>query len=106
LNPQLLQMMPFPGLDRLTRLIPRTRARIANIDASPSSNGGFSIFVMTSVDVVEAWVRVAVDEIVCSVVLVLVKGLRTVALPVSVTTNTGRVVLVIPVVVVVLIVEV
>ncbi len=83
-----------------------TRTKIAKIDASPSSNGGFSIFVMTLVDVVEAWARVVMDEIVCSVMLVLVKVLRTVALPVSVTTNIGRVVLVISVVVVVLIVEV
>jgi nucleoside recognition membrane protein YjiH len=99
-------MMAFPGLDRLTRLIPMTRTKIIKIDASPSSNGGFSIFVMTLVDVVEAWARVVMDEIVCSVVLVLVKVLRIVALPVSVTTNIGRVVLVISVVVVVLIVEV
>jgi len=83
-----------------------TRTKIVKIDASPSSNGGFSIFVMTLVDVVEAWARVVMDEIVCSVVLVLVKVLRIVALPVSVTTNIGRVVLVISVVVVVLIVEV
>ena len=83
-----------------------TRTKIVKIDASPSSNGGFSIFVMTLVDVVEAWARVVMDENVCSVLLVLVKVLRIVALPVSVTTNIGRVVLVISVVVVVLIVEV
>jgi hypothetical protein len=96
--------MVFRGLDRL-RLIPVTRIKIVRIDASPSSNGGFSRFVMTLVDVVDTWDRVVVDEIVCSVVLVLVKRLRTVALPVSVTTSSGRVVLVISVVVVVLIVE-
>ena len=106
LKPHLLQISDLPGLARLTKLITITKPEIAKTKASPNSKGGFSIFVMVVVIVVEDCGRLVVYDVACSTVLVLVKVLGTVALPVSVTKDTDEVVFVIFVVVEVLVMEV
>ena len=71
-----------------------------------SSKPGFSIFVMSTVEVVEDWVRVVLITAVCSVVVALVKMLSRVPVPVSIVTDVEVVVLVAEVVVPVTDVEV
>lgn len=98
-NPHLPQVMAFPNLGRLIRLIAMAKSEIVRMDPRASSKTGFSIFVMSKVDVVEAWVRVVLITAVCSVAVALVKRLRKVAVPVSIVTDVQVVVLVADVVV-------
>ena len=52
LNPHLLQVIALPYLDRLIRLIAMTKSEIVKMEPSTSSNGRFSIFEITTMEVV------------------------------------------------------
>ncbi len=94
LNPHLPQMMAFPNLGRLIRLIAMARSEIVKMEPRAISKSGFSRFVMSMVDVVEDWVRVVLITAVCSFVAALVKMLSKVPVPDSNVTAVEVVVLV------------
>lgn len=82
LNPHLPQVIAFPYRGRRNTLIAIARREIAKMIPSASSNGGFCIPQITTVEVVELCARVVRVDVVHGVVEVVVKTLMIVRAPV------------------------